>query len=167
MHSSSTVDRVAEGLGGQYLSFILGEEAYGINILKVKEIRGWEEARPLPDTPDYVRGVLDLRGLIVPVIDMRLRFNLDKAECNATTVTIIISIQLGGKPYVIGLVVDGVSDVLDMQARDVKEAPSLGKIDTRYIHGMVSLDSHVVLLLDVDNLLDPNELMSLGDVDGK
>ncbi len=148
---------------GQYLSFTLGDEVYGIDILKVREIRGWEAVRPLPDTPDYVRGVLDLRGSIVPVIDMRLRFNLDKAECSATTVTIILTIQLKDRPYVVGMVVDGVSDVLDMQTHDVKEAPSLGKkIDTRYIDGMVSLGQQVVLLLDVDNLLDPDELVSLG-----
>jgi len=167
-NKSSGDQEVSSGLGGQYLSFTLGNEDYGIDILKVKEIRGWEEPRPLPDTPDYVRGVLDLRGSIVPVIDMRLRFNLEHAECTSTTVTIILSIQLRGRPYAIGIVVDSVSDVLDMQARDIKDAPSLGKkIDTRYILGMVSMDEHVVLLLDVDSLLDPDELVSLGDaIDG-
>jgi len=164
-NKSSGDQKVSSGLGGQYLSFTLGNEEYGIDILKVKEIRGWEEPRPLPETPDYVRGVLDLRGSIVPVIDMRLCFNLEYAECTSTTVTIILSIQLRGRPYTIGIVVDSVSDVLDMQARDIKDAPSLGKkIDTRYILGMVSMDEHVVLLLDVDSLLDPDELVSLGDV---
>ena len=161
---SSDNQEISSGLGGQYLSFTLGDEDYGVDILKVKEIRGWEEVRPLPDTPDYVKGVLDLRGSIVPVIDMRLRFNQEHAECTATTVTIILSIQLRGRPYMIGIVVDSVSDVLDIQARDIKEGPSLGKkIDTRYILGMVSMDEHVVLLLDVDSLLDPDELVSRGD----
>lgn len=146
----------------QYLSFTLGDEDYGIDILKVQEIRGWEEVRPLPETPDYVKGVLDLRGSIVPIIDMRLRFNLAKAEYTATTVTIILNTQVKGRSYVIGIVVDGVSDVLDMKGQDIKEAPSLGKkIDTRYLLGMVSRDKHVVLLLDADNLLDPDELLSL------
>lgn len=168
MSSSSTTDKTTANTGnsmsGQYLSFTLGDEDYGIDILKVQEIRGWEEVRPLPDTPDYVKGVLDLRGSIVPIIDMRMRFNLGKAEYTATTVTIILSIHLRGKPYVIGIVVDGVSDVLDMQTRDIKKTPSLGKkIDTRYIFGMISMDNRVVLLLDVDNLLDPDELVSLGD----
>ncbi len=157
-------DDVSSAPTGQYLSFTLGDEDYGIDILKVMEIRGWEEPRPLPETPDYVRGVLDLRGSIVPVIDMRLRFNLEHAECTSTTVIIILSIQLNGRPYTIGIVVDSVSDVLDMQVRDIKDAPSLGKnIDTRYILGMFSMDEHVVLLLDVDNLLDPDELTSIGD----
>ncbi|MBT3197387.1 MAG: chemotaxis protein CheW [Gammaproteobacteria bacterium] len=152
---------------GQYLSFTLGDEDYGIDILKVKEIRGWEAVRPLPDTPVYVKGVLDLRGSILPIIDMRMRFNLENAEYIATTVTIVLSIQLRGRPYQMGIVVDGVSDVLDIQERDISAAPSLGKkIDTRYIMGMVSLDERVVLLLDVDNLLDPDELESLGDVVG-
>jgi purine-binding chemotaxis protein CheW len=157
MPSSSTHDVV-----GQYLSFTLGEEVYGIDVLKVQEIRGWEEVRPLPDTPDYVKGVLDLRGAIVPIIDMRLRFNLADAEYTATTVTIILNVDTDEKPHMIGMVVDGVSDVLDIQEQDVKDAPSLGrKIDTRYILGMVSKDDHVVLLLDGDNLLDPDELLSL------
>ncbi|MCP3671401.1 MAG: purine-binding chemotaxis protein CheW [Gammaproteobacteria bacterium] len=165
MCSAPIVDCGSDELSGQYLSFTLGDEIYGIDILKVKEIRGWEEARPLPDTPDYIRGVLDLRGSIVPVVDMRLRFNLNKAECSATTVTIILTIQLKDRSYVVGMVVDSVSDVLDMQERDVKEAPLLGKkIDTKYIHGMVSLGQQVILLLDVDNLLDPDELVLLSDV---
>jgi purine-binding chemotaxis protein CheW len=118
--------------------------------------------RPLPDTPDYVKGVLDLRGSIVPIIDMRLRFNLSGAEYTATTVTIILNVDTQEKSHVIGIVVDGVSDVLDIQEQEVRDAPSLGrKIDTRYLLGMVSKDQHVVLLLDADNLLDPDELMSL------
>ena len=157
MPSSETI-----GVVGQYLSFTLGEEVYGIDVLKVQEIRGWEEVRPLPDTPDYVKGVLDLRGAIVPIIDMRLRFNLTDAEYTATTVTIILNVETHEKTHMIGIVVDGVSDVLDIQEQDVKEAPSLGgNIDTRYILGMVSKDDHVVLLLDADNLLDPDELLSL------
>jgi purine-binding chemotaxis protein CheW len=155
-------------MSGQYLSFTLGDEGYGIDILKVQEIRGWEEVRPLPDTPDYVKGVLDLRGSIVPIIDMRLRFNLEQAKYTATTVTIILSIHIRDTSHVIGIVVDGVSDVLDIQEQDIREAPPLGgKIDTRYLLGMVSRDSHVVLLLDADNLLDPDELMSLDIVNGE
>lgn len=168
MALSSTTDRTSAGNAasnaGQYLSFTIGEEDYGIDILKVQEIRGWEAVRHLPNTPDYVKGVLDLRGVIIPVIDMRLRFKLDKAEYTATTVSIILSIQVKGAPYMIGIVVDAVSDVLDIQAADIKATPSLGnKIDTKYLFGMVSIDKRVVLLLDADNLLDPDELMLLGN----
>ncbi len=168
MSTASTTDRTDAGagvtMGGQYLSFTIGDEDYGIDILKVQEIRGWESVRPLPGTPDYVKGVLDLRGAIMPVIDMRLRFKLERAEYTATTVTIILGIQVQGKPYMIGIVVDAVSDVLDIQADEIKATPSLGKkIDTKYLLGMVSIDGHVVLLLDADNLLDPDELLSLGN----
>ncbi len=168
MSSSSPTDNTRTGevasMGGQYLSFTIGDEDYGIDILKVQEIRGWENVRPLPDTPDYVKGVLDLRGTIMPIIDMRLRFKLGKAEYTDTTVTIILSIQLKGKPYMTGIVVDAVSDVLDIQTDDIKATPSLGKkIDTKYLFGMVSIEDRVVLLLDVDNLLDPDELASLSN----
>jgi purine-binding chemotaxis protein CheW len=163
MPSSSAKDVVR-----QYLSFTLGEEVYGIDVLKVQEIRGWEEVRPLPDTPEYVKGVLDLRGIIVPIIDMRLRFHLSDAEYTATTVTIIINIHTEDKPHVIGVVVDGVSDVLDVQEQDIKDAPSLGRnIDTRYLLGMVSRDDGVVLLIDADNLLNPDELLSLDIENGE
>jgi purine-binding chemotaxis protein CheW len=98
---------------------------------------------------------------------MRLRFNLTDAEYTPTTVTIILNVDTHEKTHMIGIVVDGVSDVLDIQEQDVKDAPSLGgNIDTRYILGMVSKDDHVVLLLDGDNLLDPDELMSLDIEDG-
>ncbi|MEJ2529058.1 MAG: chemotaxis protein CheW [Gammaproteobacteria bacterium] len=168
MSASATTDRNAAGGGssksGQYLSFSIGDEDYGIDILKVQEIRGWESVRPLPGTPDYVKGVLDLRGAIMPIIDMRLRFKLERAEYNATTVTIILGIQVQGKPYMLGIVVDAVSDVLDIQADEIKATPALGKkIDTKYLLGMVSIDGRVVLLLDAENLLDPDELLSLGN----
>ncbi len=163
----SAAGAVTGSLVGQYLSFTLGDEDYGIDILKVQEIRGWEEAHPLPDTPNYVKGVLDLRGSIVPIIDMRLRFNLDSAEYTATTVTIILNMEAQGKSRVIGIVVDSVSDVLDIKEQDIKQAPSLGKkIDTRYLLGMVSRENRVVLLLDADNLLDPDELLSLDNESG-
>ena len=166
MPPASTKDMAGKKVAGQYLTFTLGDEDYGIDILKVQEIRGWEEVRPLPDTPDYVKGVLDLRGVIVPIIDMRLRFHLDAAEYTATTVTIILNVHIRGESHVIGIVVDSVSDVLDMHEHAIKEAPSLGKkIDTRYLFGMVSIEHRVVLLLDADNLLDPDELLSL-DSDG-
>ncbi len=157
----------SDTVASQYLSFSLGDEDYGIDVLKVQEIRGWEEVRPLPDTPDYVKGVLDLRGLIVPIIDMRLRFNLDSAEYTPTTVTIILSMEAGDDSRMIGIVVDGVSDVLDLREQDIKQAPSLGKkIDTRYLLGMVSMGNRVVLLLDADNLLDLDELLSLDSEGG-
>jgi purine-binding chemotaxis protein CheW len=150
------------GLGGEYLSFTLGGEDYGVDILRVQEIKGWEEVRPLPNTPDYIKGVLDLRGTIVPIIDLRSRFQLESVEYTPVTVTIVLSVQSEGKEHVMGVVVDGVSDVLNVATEDVRSAPNLGThINTRYIRGMVTLGERMVILLDVDRLLSPEEMGTL------
>lgn len=144
---------------GQYLSFTLGGEDYGVDILKVQEIRGWETVRPLPDTPDFVKGVLDLRGVIVPIIDLRNRFHLPECEYTPTTVIIVLAVDYEGERRIMGAVVDGVSDVLDVGGKDIRAAPNLGtNINTRYIRGMVTLEERMVILLDVDKLLNPEEL---------
>lgn len=169
MSSNASADASSSppgGVGsGQYLSFTLGGEEYGLDILKVKEIRGWEAVRPLPDTPDYIKGVLDLRGTIVPILDLRLRFNVGKAEYAPTTVIIVVSVETGEHSQVVGIVVDGVSDVLDVTAAAMRKAPELGaRINTRFIRGMVTLEKRMVVLLDVDRLLDPEEMSLLGDL---
>ena len=148
---------------GQYLSFSLGGEEYGVDILKVQEIKGWEPVRPLPDTPDHIKGVLDLRGTIVPVVDLRLRFGFSGAAYTATTVTIVLRVRVDDREQTVGIVVDNVSDVLDVAADAVRQSPDLGShIDTRYIQGMVTVDGRMVVLLDTDRLLDPDELDRLG-----
>lgn len=149
----------AESLDGQYLGFTLGDDDYGIDILRVREIKGWEAVRTLPDMPDSVKGVLDLRGNIVPIIDLRTRFNLEKVEYKPTTVTIVLTVRVGEREQVMGVVVDSVSDVLDISAQDMKSAPNLGRrINTRFIKGMVTLGERMVVLLDVDRLMNPDEL---------
>ena len=149
-----------ENINGQYLSFTLGGEDYGVDILRVQEIRGWEELRPLPDTPDYVKGVLDLRGTIVPIIDLRIRMNMENVEYHPTTVIIVLSVMSeDGNSLQVGAVVDAVSDVLDVKADEIKKAPSIAsKINDRYLRGMVSRDDRMVVLLDVDLLFKSNEL---------
>jgi purine-binding chemotaxis protein CheW len=149
-----------ENMNGQYLSFTLGGEDYGVDILRVQEIRGWEELRPLPDTPEYVKGVLDLRGTIVPIIDLRIRMNMTNVEYHPTTVIIVLSVMSeGGHSQQVGAVVDAVSDVLDVKADEIKKAPSIAsKINDRYLRGMVSRDERMVVLLDVDLLFKANEL---------
>ena len=137
----------------QYLSFTLGTEFYGIDILRVQEIKGWEDVRVLPDTPDYLKGVLDLRGSIVPIIDLRKRFNLESVMYTPTTVTIVLTIQNENKQYVIGLVVDGVSDVLDVRREEVKSAPELGaRLKAKYIKGIFKRGEKMIVILDVDTL---------------
>ena len=144
---------------GQYLSFNLGGEDYGVDILRVQEIRGWEELRPLPDTPEYVKGVLDLRGTIVPIVDLRIRLKMEDVEYQPTTVIIVLSVQDDDKNHLVGAVVDAVSDVLDVAENEMKSAPSIAcRINDRYIRGMVTREERMVVLLDVDKLFTRNDL---------
>jgi purine-binding chemotaxis protein CheW len=146
-------------MSGQYLSFILGGEAYGVEILKVQEIRGWEQVRPLPNSPDFIKGVLDLRGVIVPIVDLRIRFGLEVHEYTPTTVIIVLAVGEGEQRQVVGAVVDSVSDVLDVAAEEVRKPPKLGsRIGYRYLIGMVSRDKKMVVLLNSDKLFSEDEL---------
>ena len=154
-----------DGLEGQYLSFTLGREDYGVDILRVREIKGWEPVRTLPDMPECIKGVLDLRGTIVPIIDLRTRFQLEQAEFTPTTVTIVLTVQMEDKEQVMGIVVDSVSDVLDVTADELKPAPNMGLcISSRFIRGMVTRDERMVVLLDVDGLMNPDELGLLEEI---
>lgn len=147
---------------GQFLTFYLGKEAYGVDILKVQEIRGWEAVRPLPDAPEFVKGVLDLRGIIVPIVDLRLRFGNTAPEYESTTVVIIVAVGTGPDAHLVGVVVDAVSDVLDASEAEIKPPPRLaGSINQRYLLGMVSLERGMVVLVDIDNMLSEKELADL------
>lgn len=145
---------------GQFLSFTLDGDDYGVDILRVQEIRGWEELRPLPDSPDYVKGVLDLRGTIVPIIDLRIRMKMENVEYHPTTVIIVLTVMdENGSEHLVGAVVDAVSDVLDIDNNEIKRAPSIAaRVSERYIRGMLSRDRGMVVLLDVDLLFKANEL---------
>jgi purine-binding chemotaxis protein CheW len=146
----------------QFLSFSLAKEDYGIDILRVQEIRGWEEVREIPDTPDYIKGVLNLRNIVVPIIDLRLRFSQQNVEYKTTTVIVVLTVETGDKPRTVGVVVDAVSDVLDVYVNDIQLAPDFGsRVNTKYISGMVMRDDVMVILLDTDKLLNPDELATL------
>ena len=149
----------------QFLTFELAGDAYGIEILKVQEIRGWEPVRKIPNTPSFVKGALNLRGSIVPIIDLRERFHLEKADYTPTTVVIVMNIDIGdGRNTVMGIVADAVSDVLDIDLSDIRESPNLGaKINTRYMRGMYVGKTNMVMLLDVDKLLNPDEFVGIAD----
>lgn len=153
---------------GQYLSFRLGSDDYAVDILRVQEIRGWEKVRTLPDAESYVKGVLDLRGTIVPIIDLRVRFGESAPAYSATTVVIVMSVETGADDQqLVGAVVDGVSDVLDIDCDDLKKPPQIGgKISARYLDGMVSLPRGMVVLLNLDKLFDPAELDGLRELAG-
>lgn len=148
---------------GQYLAFLLGEESFGVDILKVQEIRGWEPVRALPESPPCVKGVLDLRGTIVPILDLRVRLGNPSPSYGPTTVTIIVAV--GGMEtgrQLVGMVVDAVSGVIDAAMDEVKPAPSLaGGIGGRYLLGMVSGADGMTVLLDVDKVLGEAEWAQL------
>ncbi|MGZ5001155.1 MAG: chemotaxis protein CheW [Methylomonas sp.] len=149
----------------QFLTFELEGEAYGIEILKVQEIRGWEPVRKIPDTPDFVKGALNLRGTIVPIIDLRERFHMPKADYTPVTVVIVMCIETPFGASVMGIVADTVSDVLDIHLADIKDPPNLGsKINTRYMRGMYVGKNGMVMLLDVDKLLDPEEFVYITEL---
>jgi purine-binding chemotaxis protein CheW len=142
----------------QYLTLNLAHEEYGVDILAVREIRGWTPVTRIPQAPPYVLGVLNLRGAIVPVIDMRLRFGLPREEYTPNTVTVIVTVA--GRNF--GVVVDAVSDVLDVQAADLRPVPDMGTtVDTEYLKGLTAVDERMVLLLDVDKLLQPQDAQML------
>ena len=135
----------------QFLSFTLEDEDYGVDILRVQEIRGWEDVRQIPNTPDYIKGVLNLRNTVVPIIDLRIRFGQENIEYKPTTVIIVLSVEGRDEKHVVGIVVDAVSDVLDVKSNQVKEAPNCGvKVNTKYIKGMSMIDERIVILLDSD-----------------
>lgn len=153
----------------QYLTFNLAGESYGIDILRVQEIRGWVPVTKVPNAPAFVRGVMNLRGAIVPVVDLRLRFGLKSVEYTKITVVIVVTVrseQQGDR--IIGMVVDGVSDVLNINhAAEIKDAPDFGAaVHTEFISGLVAMDSGMVMLLDVDRLLSIEEMFALENIRG-
>ena len=145
----------AEGTGGEYLSFTLGNEHYGVDILKVQEIRGYDAVTRVPDAPDYIKGVINLRGTIVPVIDLRLKLRLDEARYDAFTVMIVLNVE----DRVVGIVVDSVSDVIPLNADQIRPTPEFGAaVDTRFISGIGTQDDRMLILLDIETLLDTADL---------
>ncbi|WP_018175053.1 MULTISPECIES: chemotaxis protein CheW [unclassified Thioalkalivibrio] len=138
----------------QYLTFILAEEEYGVDILRVQEIKGWERPTPLPNTPDYIRGVINVRGMIVPIIDMRLRFGMEPMEYGPTTVVIMLRVVSEERERVMGVVVDAVSEVYNIGADDLQPAPDFGtRIGIDFVRGLATVEEKMILVLDIDTLL--------------
>ncbi|MGM0541982.1 MAG: chemotaxis protein CheW [Pseudomonadota bacterium] len=140
----------------QVLSFILGHEEYGVDILRVQEIKGWEKTTPIPNTPNYVMGVINLRGAVVPIIDLRVRFGLQNITYNDTTVVIIVrSEDSAGTQKIMGLVVDGVSDVYTINKKELQIAPEMtGAVQSEYVDGLATINSQLVIILRVDPLIN-------------
>ena len=149
----------AVGLAGKYLAFRLDDEEYCLKILKVREIIGVMPIISLPRTPAFVRGVIDLRGRIIPVIDLRRKFELEAAEDTAKTCIIVVDVNNGAKNIRIGISVDSVSEVLDIKGEDIEESPAFGtNVDTAFILGMVKTKGAVKIILNIEKVLSPAEL---------
>ena len=137
------------------LAFKLGNEEYGIKILKVQEIRGYESVTRIASAPEHVKGVVNLRGTIVPIVDMRIKFNLGTPTYNQFTVVIILNIQ----DRVVGMVVDSVSDVISLTADQIKPAPDMGgALNTDYLIGLGTVDERMIILVDIDRLMSSEEM---------
>jgi len=140
---------------GEYLTFVLGDEQYGIEILKVQEIRGYDSVTQIANTPPFIKGVVNLRGKIVPIVDLRIKFNLGKVDYDEFTVVIILN--LAGR--IVGIVVDGVSDVKALKEEQLREVPSLvTSIDTKYIVGLATVEEHMLILVDIERLMSSQEM---------
>ncbi len=141
--------------GNQVLTFLLAGEEYGVDILRVQEIKGWEKATKIPNTPTYVKGVINLRGTIVPIIDLRSRFNLESSEYGLTTVVIVLKVVIDARDRIVGIVVDAVSDVYNVTTEQITPAIDIGGvIDTDYVKGLATVDNKMVILLNIDHLVD-------------
>lgn len=145
----------------EVLVFVLGNEEYGVDILKVQEIRGYEKVTPIPASPAYLKGVVNLRGTIVPVIDLRVKFGMPEPRYDSFTVVIVL--RVAGR--VIGIVVDAVSDVVRLTASEVKDAPRLGAlVDSSFLAGLATQDERMILLLDIEKFLSSGEMNLINQV---
>ena len=149
---------------GKYLTFTLAEEEFGIGILKIKEIIGMLPITSVPQTPDYVKGVINLRGKVIPVLDLRLRFGLPTVVYTERTCIIVVEIAGNSGTILIGIVVDAVSEVLNIKGDDIEKTPTFGtKLNTDYILGMAKMEGGVKILLDIDRVLSNAELSLLSE----
>lgn len=150
------------GLAGKYLTFNLGSEGYGLEILKVQEIIGMQTITKMPRTPAYVKGVINLRGKVIPVIDLRLKFGMEEKEITRGTCIIMVQAERGDASMIIGIMVDEVSEVLDIAQEQIESAPSLGtQADMQFILGMAKTENAVKILLDIDRVLSAEEMSVL------
>ena len=139
----------------QFLTFIMDDEEYGVDILTVQEIRGWEEITAIPNAPVFVKGAINLRGTIVPIIDLRLRFGLSSVKYGPLTVIIVVKVELKVGSKIMGLVVDAVSDVYSIGQQQAKDVPDISKSDNaEFVHGLVNVGEKMVVLLHLEKVLN-------------
>ncbi|HQU29111.1 MAG: chemotaxis protein CheW [Nitrospirales bacterium] len=147
----------------QYLTFNLAEEYYGVDILKVQEIKGYTTVTRIPNTPDYLKGVLNLRGTIVPIVDLRMKFGMGTTEPTPFTVVVVVNVR----NRVMGFLVDAVSDVLDLNAKQIQPPPELGSaVDINFVAGIGNANDRLVTLLDIDRVLTDEEVAVVSEMRG-
>ncbi|WP_104202003.1 chemotaxis protein CheW [Billgrantia saliphila] len=145
----------AEAHNREFLVFSLGDEEYAVDILKVQEIRGYENVTRIANAPDFIKGVTNLRGVIVPIVDLRIKFHLDKVEYGGQTVVIVVNVE----DRVVGIVVDGVSDVMTLAPDQIKPAPEFGvTLSSDFLSGLGSLEDRMLVIVDIDKLLTSDEM---------
>ncbi|CAJ0994233.1 Chemotaxis protein CheW [Sodalis praecaptivus] len=150
-----------ESAGEEFLVFTLGSEEYGIDILKVQEIRGYDQVTRIANTPAFIKGVTNLRGVIIPIVDLRIKFAQNDVSYNDNTVVIVLNLQ----QRVVGIVVDGVSDVLSLSADQIRPAPQFAvTLVTEYLTGLGSLEDRMLILVDIERLLSSEEMALVDSV---
>ncbi len=162
----ATVTNLSDVIGEdstQYLTFLLAGEHYGVDVLTVREIKGWDSVTPIPNAPAFVKGVINIRGAIVPIVDLRIRFGLEPQPYSPTTVVIILRAGSDGMEKTVGVVVDAVSDVYVINDQQRKPAPEFGEVvDTDFVMGLVTIESTMIVLLDIDRLIIDGILGKIG-----
>lgn len=155
MGATEKTENVAAGVAREYLTFRLDQEEYGIDILKVQEIRGYEPPTRVANAPSFIKGVVNLRGTIVPIVDMRLKFSCSKAEYNSFTVVIILNLR----SRIVGIVVDSVSDVMELPPESFRSAPDVDSvIDSGSVLGLGSIGERMLILLDIERLMSASDM---------
>ena len=150
---------------GKYLTFQIGKEEFAIQVVHVREIMGVQEITAVPQTPAYVKGVINLRGKVIPVVDLRLKFGLPELEYSQRTCIIVVQVESAAGALLTGIIVDGVSEVLTLQAADIEDTPDFGKgVSTPYLLGMAKIKGRVKILLDINVLMTSQELHGLEQV---
>lgn len=163
--SQPVVPLGADDRAGKYLIFHLGSEEFGTEVLKVREIMGLQDITSIPQTPPYVKGVINLRGKVIPVVDLRLKFGLPPEEYTGRTCIIVVKTHQAEEELLIGIVVDGVAEVLTLTPADIEDTPDFGPgVVTPYLKGMAKIKDKVKILLDIDQVLSSQELHGLTDL---
>lgn len=159
---SAAVQPLADHRAGKYLTFKLGREEFGIQVLRVREIMGVQDITAVPGTPPHLKGVINLRGKIIPIVDLRLKFAFPEAPFTQTTCIVVVQVEQGGEIAMIGLIVDGVSEVLNVHSGDIEDAPDFGEgVETPFVLGIAKSKGTVKILLKIEDVLTLQELRGI------